>query len=187
MRVYKEKSMKIRYLVVLALAAMLLTGCDFFRIVAGRPTSRDLKAKQERLEAARIEEEAAHQARLEEARRIEQAMADSLAKREVYLKDSLSRRKGAMMTTSKFGGLYKTKPEAKYYIVVGAFRNRTYADRKMVKCMAAGFPATIVTFRSGINAVAVCPSESLSDVLKARNELKKSEVCPPDVWILVNE
>lgn len=179
--------MKGQYLIVLVLAGILVTGCDFFRFVAGRPTSKDLIAKQERLEKAKAEEDSAHQARLEEARRLEQAMADSLAKRESFLMDSLSRKKGTVMSTARLGGVSSTSLEAKYYIVVGAFRNRSYADRKMVKCLAAGFPATIVTFRSGMNAVALCPSDNLSDVLKAKKELKKSDVCPPDVWILVNE
>lgn len=187
MQDYNRNNMKLRYLAVIVLSAMLLGSCDFLRVVAGRPTSRDLKAKQEMLEKAREEEEAAHLARLAEARRLEQEMADSLARREAFLMDSLSRKKGSVMSAAKLGGLYTSQLESKYYIVVGAFRNRSYADRKMMKCLAAGFPATIVTFRSGMNAVALCPSDNLSNVLKAKKELKKSDICPSDVWILVNE
>ena len=86
------------------------------------------------------------------------------------------------------GGLYTTKLASRYYIVVGAFRTRSYAERKLTKCNEAGYTnATIISFRNGLLAVAVCPSDSLNETLKKLRELLGNGICPQDGWILVNE
>jgi len=167
------------------LAALLLVqSCDFVRTLAGRPTSEQLE--QIRLERI-AREEAAHQARLDSLERVRQHMADSLAALEAHLLDSLSQAKGTVLNPSKLGGLFTTKLETKYYIVVGAFRNRAYAERKLNACNAAGYTATIISFRNGLLAVAVCPSNDLNETLKNLKKLRGTTVCPKDGWILVNE
>ena len=66
-----------RLMAIAALAASicLLGGCDFFRQLAGRPTSRDIEAKR-----LRIEREAeAHQRRLDSLKLVQKQISDSLA------------------------------------------------------------------------------------------------------------
>ena len=68
------------------------------------------------------------------------------------------------------------------------WRTRSYAERKLTKCNEAGYTdATIISFRNGLLAVAVCPSDSLNETLKKLRELRGNGICPPDGWILVNE
>lgn len=169
---------------IFALAAVLLvTGCDFVRTVAGRPTSAQLdEIRKERMAA----EEARHQARLDSMARAEKAMAETLAAREAQLLDSLTQAKGTVLNPSKLGGLFTTKLESKYYIVVGAFRTRSYAERKLTQCNQAGYTATIISFRNGLLAVAICPSDNLEETLKTLKKLRGTEVCPQDGWILMN-
>lgn len=171
-------------LFLLVLTTVLTTGCDFVRRLAGRPTSAELEAKRESILEA---QQAAHMARLDSMRRIEKEMADSLAALETHLLDSLSQTKGTILNPAKLGGLYTTKLEARYCIIVGAFRNRSYAERKLKACNEAGFTATIVSFRNGLLAVAVCPSNSLNETLKTLRSLRGNGICPKDGWILVNE
>jgi hypothetical protein len=52
--------MKKSMILMLMVALPLLTGCDFFRKLAGRPTSEDIENKRVAIMRA---EEAAHQAR----------------------------------------------------------------------------------------------------------------------------
>jgi cell division protein FtsN len=173
-----------RNLIILLALVTFVSSCDFIRSLAGRPTSAQVE--QIRLERMAAQE-ARHQATLDSMARVQQHMADSLAALEKHLLDSLSQTKGTVLNPSKLGGLYTTKLESKYYIVVGAFRNRSYAERKLKECNNAGFTATIVSFRNGLLAVAVCPSNSLAETLKTLKELRGKGVCPPDTWILVNE
>ena len=170
-------------LILLFAAAVLLSGCDFVRTVAGRPTSAQVEQIRKNRIAA---EEAAHQARLDSMAKAEKAMAEALAAREAHLLDSLTQSKGTVLNPSKMGGLYTTKLESKYYIIVGAFRVRSYAERKLNQCNGAGYTATIISFRNGLLAVAICPSNSLEETLKTLKQLRGTEVCPKDGWILMN-
>ncbi len=177
--------MKRSVLLSLALAAVVLSGCDFLRSLAGKPTSEELDEKRERI--LQLEEEARLQAKLDSMEKVRQRMADSLAALECHLLDSLSQTKGTILNPSKLGGLFTTKLEARYYIVVGAFRTRSYAERKLEKCNEAGLTATIISFRNGLLAVGVCPSDSLNGTLKTLHELRGNGICPEDAWILINE
>jgi predicted esterase YcpF (UPF0227 family) len=175
--------MKRSLIIALALVT-LVSSCDFVRTLAGRPTSAQLEQiRQQRMAA----EEARHQATLDSMERVQKHMADSLEALEKYLLDSLTQAKGTVLNPSKLGGLYTTKLEAKYCIVVGAFRNRFYAERKLKECNAAGYTATIISFRNGLLAVSVCPSNSLAETLNTLKQLRGQGVCPPDSWILINE
>ena len=176
--------MKKTLILALLLLTVLTGSCDFVRVVAGRPTSAQLeKMHQEQMAA----QQARHQARLDSMKQIQQQMADSLAALEHYLLDSLAQAKGSsVMNPSKFGGLSNKKLETKYCIVVGAFRTLEFAQRKVAACNAAGYTATIVSFKGGLNVVAICPSNNLDQTLKTLKKIRGTEICPKDGWILVN-
>ena len=177
--------MKRSVILLLASAALLLSGCDFVRTLSGRPTSDDLEVKRSTIE--RAQNVARYQARIDSLERVRTHMADSLAALEAHLLDSLTQAKGTILNPTKMGGLYTTRLESRYYIVVGAFRTRSYAERKLVKCNEAGYTATIISFRNGLLAVAVCPSNSLSETVTKLRELRGNGICPEDGWILANE
>ena len=171
-------------LILLAVLLLSVTGCDFIRTLAGRPTSAQVETIRKEKIAA---EEARHQAVLDSMEQAKQALADSMARLEAHLLDSLSQAKGTVLNPSTLGGLFTTKLDTKYCIVVGAFRNRAYAERKLKACNAAGYTATIIRFRNGLLAVSVCPSDDLNQTLKTLKRLRGTDVCPEDGWILVND
>jgi hypothetical protein len=177
--------MKKTLVLFLALTLLCVNSCDFIRTLAGRPTAAQVEQLRREQMAA---EEARHQARLDSMARAEKALADSLAAREAHLLDSLSQSKGTILNPAKLGGLFTTKLDSRYYLIVGAFRSRAYAERKLNACKDAGYTsATIISFRNGLLAVAICPSDSLNESLKTLKQLRGTGVCPPDSWILVNE
>ena len=167
--------MKRTVIFILIVASMSFVSCDAFRKLAGRPTSDDIEAI---IENSRKEQEAARQQIAE----IEKAYADSLA-----VLDSLRQLGGTILNSSKIGALYTTKLDYRYYVVVGAFKNRVLAERLLVRVNDAGYVGTIISFRNGFNAVAICPSQSLSATFKDLAKVKGEDFCPEDVWILVNE
>jgi hypothetical protein len=171
--------MKRIFYIVLLLAAVSLTGCDGLRRLAGRPTSEQLAQKQADILAV---QEAAHQARIDSMRRVEQALADSLA-----VLDSLKQMRGTILNPSAMGGLYTTKLDYRYYIVVGAFTMRANAEKLLTRVQDAGYVATLISFRNGYNAVGVCQTDHLPEAFASLKKVKTEAFCPPDVWILVNE
>lgn len=175
--------MKKSLVLVLAVSAVVISGCDFVRKIAGRPTAKDV----ENIRVERVkQEEARHQARLDSMRKVQQKLADSLAY-EQFLLDSLSQSKGTVMTPSSLGGIGVSNLQYTYYIVVGAFRDPANALRKKTQCDDAGYPAKIINFRNGLNAVAVCPSNSIAETIKNFKAVKGKNFCPTDGWILVNQ
>ncbi len=180
---------KYQLLLFLVPVLILVSGCDFFRSVAGRPTSAVLDKKREEVLARQqfLREQAVRDSleKIAAKRR-----ADSLAALDALdarLLDSLSRKKGSFLRPARLGGLGKTVLEKKYYVVVGSFKSEENAQKKVSKCEQNGFPAVVIPFRNGMNAVGVCPSDRISESLRAMDELKQKGICPKEGWILVND
>lgn len=173
--------MRSRYILLVLMSAMLLTGCDFMRKLAGRPTSEDIELK--RLELIRAEE-AALKARLDSLKNIEQRMLkDSLD-----ALDSIRQLGGSILNPASLGGLFATKLESRYYIILGSFRVRSNAESLFNRAKDAGYRPALISFgKGGLIAVGVCPVNRLQDAYKSLSEVRKEKFCPKDVWILVNE
>lgn len=173
--------MKKTYILLTVVAVLMLTGCDFMRKLAGRPTSEDLELK--RVELLRAEE-AALQARLDSLRNVEQKMiADSL-----NALDSIRQLGGSILNPASLGGLFATKLESRYYIILGSFRTRSNAEALHKVAKDAGYKPALISFgKGGLIAVGVSPVNNLPDAFSALNQVKKESFCPKDVWVLVNE
>ena len=176
--------MKKSYILLAAAVVMLVSGCDFFRKLAGRPTSEDIEAG--RLELVRIRKEAeiaVEQARLDSIRQVQKAIQDSLA---AY--DSLRQQVGSLLNPAKLGGLFASKLESRYYVIVGAFRSRANAEGLVKRINEEGeYAPALINFRNGMIAVGVSPQNRVQDAVSALKEIRKEPFCPEDVWILVNE
>ena len=173
--------MKKSCMFILVIAVLCLTGCDFMRTLAGRPTSADVEMK--RIEILRAEE-AALQARLDSLRKVEEKMIrDSL-----NALDSIRQIGGSILNPASLGGLFATKLEARYYIILGSFRARANAESLFKVAKEAGYKPALISFgKGGLIAVGVSPVNRLPDAYAALNEVRKEKFCPKDVWILVNE
>ena len=113
--------MKKSYILLALVALFVLSGCDFMRKLAGRPTSEDIEIR--RVEILRAEE-AALQARLDSLKQVEQKMiSDSL-----NALDSIRQLGGSILNPASLGGLFATKLESRYYIIIGSFRTRSNAE-----------------------------------------------------------
>lgn len=91
------------------------------------------------------------------------------------------------LNASKLGGIVSPDGLAQYSIVVGAYRQKDYADKKADTLKEQGYAPTIVQFKDGLLAVVLFPSDDKDATVKKIEELKSAEVCPVDGWILVND
>lgn len=173
--VYMRKSI----LLIIAVSMFAVTGCDFFRSLAGRPTSKDIQAKKIEIQLA---QEAALQARLDSLKREQQIVQDSLA-----ALDSIAQYGGTILNPAKLGGLFATKLEARYYVIIGAFRVRSNAEQLLLKGQAAGYEPALISFNNGLIAVGLCPCSNIVDAKDALKKVKSETFCPKDVWLLLNE
>ena len=162
----------------LAVLALSLSGCDFFRMVAGRPTSADIAAKRSQIEAVGK----AHQQRLDSLSLVQKQAADSLA-----LLDSIKRSCGNILRPLQVSAVSASALKSRYYVMVGTFSLRDNAERQTQRAIDAGYEAVLIPLRNGFCAVGVAPADNLAAAFRSMQTIKGEAFCPKDVWILVNE
>lgn len=143
---------------VITLVATAVTGCDFFRRLAGRPDSEWIEAK---AEAIRQEEEAL---------RIRQ---DSLEKARKAEADSLAAADSVRLANHRY----------RFCVILGSFSSKENAERYVEEIAAKGYKCELLTFRNS-SAVGVCPTDDEAQAKKSLSELQRQDFCPNGAWIL---
>lgn len=143
---------------VMTLVATAVTGCDFFRRLAGRPDSEWIEAK---AEAIRQEEEALR-IRQDSLERVRKAEADSLA-----AADSVR------LANHRY----------RFCVILGSFSSKENAERYVEEIAAKGYKCELLTFRNS-TAVGVCPTDDEAQAKKSLSELQRQDFCPNGAWIL---
>ena len=163
--------MRKSFVLLVLTAIFTLTGCDFFRTLAGRPTSEDIELR--KIEVLRAEQ-AIHQARIDSLKRQEQILKDSLAVLDSLAAiDVIRQNGGTILNPTAMGGLFTTKLEARYHIIVGSFRSRPNAEKLLGEASELGYSPILISFRSGLHAVGVCPCNTLVDASEALKKVRK--------------
>lgn len=143
---------------VITLVATAVTGCDFFRRLAGRPDSEWIEAK---AEAIRQEEEAL---------RIRQ---DSLERSRKAEADSLAAADSVRLANHRY----------RFCVILGSFSSKENAERYVEEIAAKGYKCELLTFRNS-TAVGVCPTDDEEQAKKSLSELQRQDFCPNGAWIL---
>lgn len=143
---------------VMTLVATTVTGCDFFRRLAGRPDSEWIEAK---AEAIRQEEEAL---------RIRQ---DSLERARKAEADSLAAADSVRLANHRY----------RFCVILGSFSSKENAERYVEEIAAKGYKGELLTFRNS-TAVGVCPTDDEEQAKKSLSELQRQDFCPNGAWIL---
>lgn len=147
----------IRIASVLALVVMLVSGCDFFRAMVGKPTSEDM-------ERMRIQKE--EQARKEREQ-------DSLAKVQQMLLEQ-QRAQALENSLSNTG---------RYNIVLGSFKVADNAQKMNEEIVRRGYTPRIITFNNGFEVVSVAHYDNYFKALKEMEKIQEWDICPEDIWI----
>jgi hypothetical protein len=163
----------------------LAGGCDFFRTLAGRPTSAQIEAKRERMEQRSLREAAVrdsiNQARLDSAAAAQRAVADSL-----HAIDTLTHI-GKYHKASAYANIPQSRLRTRYALVVGVFSSLPNAEKLALRYQAAGRDAYVLRYHSTLSAVLVSPCNKVAEVLESYRSLLSMPDGPKQVWVLVNE
>lgn len=143
---------------IMTLVATAVTGCDFFRRLAGRPDSEWIEAK---AEAIRQEEEAL---------RIRQ---DSLERARKAEAESLAAADSVRLANHRY----------RFCVILGSFSSKENAERYVEEIAAKGYKCELLTFRNS-TAVGVCPTDDEAQAKKSLSELQRQDFCPNGAWIL---
>ncbi|MBO7575668.1 MAG: SPOR domain-containing protein [Bacteroidales bacterium] len=187
-------------IVAFAVTACLLQGCDFFRVLAGRPTSREIEEKrkaillldavlpQNQTDTVQVDAltEPAVDTPAETLPATEPAKEPATnqeVKQEVK-QPTTGSTGGIRVSTRKADTFADPKPAYRYYVMIGTFGSRDNAVRLSGKAGEAGYPVTLLPFANGMTTVAVCPTNDFGDVCAALEKLRKEAFCPKDACIL---
>ena len=144
----------VRLFSMFLIAATMLTSCDFFCSLVGKPTSKDL-------ERMRIEAQAKKQRQLDS---IKKAKADSLA-----LIAAMEAEKNAL--------------KDRFYVVLGSFKVQDNADRMHKFLEKNNYTPRTIKFKNGFELVSAASTNNLQEALRILDELLEYEYCPDDVWV----
>lgn len=148
-----------RLVSTLLVAMMLVTGCDFFRSLVGKPTSKDLE---------RMKQEAVEQARKQ---------------REL---DSVNRVKALELEKAKAAAEQKSlldESAGRYHVILGSFKVEGNAGKMYALLEKNGYTPRVIKFNNGFEVVSVAAYNNYHDALRDMNEIMEYEFCPEDVWI----
>ena len=137
-----------------ALAALLLLGgCDSVRSFFGKPTSRDLRELGAQVAVPETPETSSPDT-------LSMPVAEATAPEPNV--DRLSHR---------------------FYVIVGAFKDHSNADRLSAKLRSEKYEVTEILFKDGFKAVALYPSDNYKQALDLLNTLWDIEYLPYDLWV----
>lgn len=164
---------KILLVTSLLTVVLMVSGCDFFRRLAGRPTSEDIAAKKEILASATP----AQQAESAEAKNA----SDSLAVMKALEENPRILVKANHLNLKKDSGL-----NTKFCVMTGTFGDPANADRLFAKATAAGYKGTLIHYANDLTAVGIGPTNSLVEAYKTLQKVLGEDFFSKESWIIDN-
>ena len=148
-----------RLISTLMVALMLVTGCDFFRSLVGKPTSKELE---------QMKREAVEQAR-------KQRQLDSINKAKAL---ALEQAKAAEENKNLLD-----ESAGRYHVILGSFKVDGNAEKMYALLEKNGYTPKVIKFNNGFDVVSVAAYNNYRDALKAMEDIMEYPFCPEDVWI----
>ena len=185
--------MKKSYILLLAAVMLTVTGCDFFRKLAGRPTSDVIEVKRQEM-VADLQAKAARQKAIQDSLDlVAKNAADSVEAFSFLEENNIM-----IYPASGLGGILRDGlmgdfenafyDGTRYRVVVGSFKDKANADKMVEKVWEAGETMDLwahqIRMRNGMIAVAVSPTNRIQGVIGGIDALRNCGICPPDVWVL---
>ncbi|MBR4756920.1 MAG: SPOR domain-containing protein [Bacteroidales bacterium] len=152
-------------LIILLAVASSVTGCDFFRRLAGRPTSAEIEAKRQAI--------------------AQKESSDSLAA--LAAVESQPVQETEQQAAPETQTVPETKPEIgkkRFYIVMASFSNQDNARKCLAKMEERGYPGVLLGFKGGFTGVGICGTDDEQEAKESLKEIKRQDFCPTGVWII---
>lgn len=179
-------------LVAIILFAISLSGCDFFRTLAGRPTSADIEEMKAQIELERIVSRQADSLQADSLQR-DSLQRDSLQRKQLQVermqlyRDSLGTAGVLVVPSRRISNISPSQLTRGYYIMIGTFSSVENAERLAARVSDAGYSVEKLPYTNGKYAVAVCPSDDPEEIYQSLKKVRNEEFSPSDIWILVKE
>jgi hypothetical protein len=168
------------------LLVLAVTGCDFFRKVAGRPTSSELEVRRVEI-AAREQAEQEARARAQAVRdsiaAVEKAVADSAAA-ETFFRTSRVMR----IRSHTLRGIKTEDFPYRYCLVLAGFSQPGNGEKFSEQLKEAGYEPAILRYTRGSSTVVgICPTDRFGDLKEAYEKVRTEKFFSRDAWIFIKD
>ena len=181
-------------LFICVITVLSVTGCDFFRVLAGRPTSKEIEAK--RAEILRSEDDKV--VAQDDKDSVPQQDQDSVQVVKPETAASERRDDGqrphsaaAEQSEAIMDAAVPVRPagstsgeKKRFYVIMGAFSSKDNAVKYAERIKAYGYEPEFFGFTEGRTAVGIGGTDDPEEVKAFMKELKGQDFCPEGVWIL---
>ena len=179
-----------RFLILVALLSviMVVTGCDFFRVLAGRPTSKEIEAKRtEILRSAQDDKDSVPQQDQDSVQVVKPETAASERQDDGQRPHSAA----AEQSEARMDAAVPVRPagstsgeKKRFYVIMGAFSSRENAEKYAERIKSFGYEPEFFGFTEGRTAVGVGGTDDPEEAKAFMKEIKGQDFCPEGVWIL---
>ncbi len=152
-----KKIASFRGLLLVAVSAVMLSGCDWVKEKLGMATSDDI----ERLRVE-MEQKELRQRQIEDS--IETARLDSLKK-------------------AQESGIPYAQLDKQYYVIMGSFKEVSNADILKAELEKIGYSPVRIELKNGFEMVALAGFNNYGEALKEIAKIERNDLCPYDVWV----
>ena len=152
-------------LIFFILAVVLVTGCDFFRTLAGRPTSSGIESKRELIRESLLKTAVAETPVQDTVQAVQQAVQPE------------GQPSGKPSETVREG-------KKRYYIVMASFSSAENASKYADRLSARGYKPEYLGFKGGYTAVGICGTDDEEEAKASLKDIKRQDFCPEGVWII---
>lgn len=153
---------------VLSVLVFAVSGCDFFRRAAGRPTSAEIEAKK----VAILREANSRKDSVKTAAR------DTVRPQVTEVASASAPKAEPQTTTAPKDG------KKRFYIVMASFSSPENAAKCAERMAERGYPGELLGFKGGYTGVGICGTDDEAEAKKALAEIKRQDFCPEGVWII---
>lgn len=171
---------------IIFIIGVSVSSCDFFRKLAGRPTSARLATLEWRRDS------------LEKAQRVTDSVARA-AEATVSATEATQRNDALEISAlrdmelgrvvhslSRYEGMADKSSPALFNVIGGTFKNKENALRFTERLKKAGFSQVqLLTLKNGLNLVSLFSSESAVSIQQFFH--KHKDTLPKDAWVVVND
>lgn len=178
---------------IIFIIGVSVSSCDFFRKLAGRPTSARLATlewRRDSLEKAqRVTDSVARAAEVAVNATEATVSATEATQRNDALEISALRdmELGRVVhSLSRYEGMADKSSPALFNVIGGTFKNKENALRFTERLKKAGFSQVqLLTLKNGLNLVSLFSSESAVSIQQFFH--KHKDTLPKDAWVVVND
>lgn len=155
----------------------MLSGCDFLRKVAGRPTSQELQEKYTR----HIERQKA----IEDSIRVERELQEKLARELLYRQAGVERldSMGVKVSSVFSYGTPINEIRDRFTVIAGVFKTKSKSDELMATMMKRGYEPYFLNFEGGVRALALMGDDDIHHLADRIQSGFDSAKCPRQIWI----